>query len=324
MNDHFSRRSFLSTISGAGLTLAGCRSRSPAVPVAGTPGDYFWSGIGFGIEMSMDVFGVTAAEGERLGTRCEQCIRELERAFSLYQEDSELTVLNRDRVLQHPGPFFRELLEIAISLQARTLGYYQPAVHGAWLWLEKHGTTRDLDEDSEWKEQCTASDLRFLETASDGSIRLTHPLTQISMNAIAQGFLADKVAGHLRAAGVTSALLQLGESYAIGRHPEGRLWNLAVTGEVDVIGHIEFADAGLAVSAQDDARMLIDPVARTVRRQARVAAIVSSEGAAVADAFATAFAVAPEEQWSRLTRNLKQAAGSQIRVWVENEVRFTG
>ncbi len=324
MNDRFSRRRFLAAISAAALPLAACRSRKPVASLSEAPGDYLWTGIGFGIEMSMEIFGVTAPEGERLGSLCEQCIREMEQAFSLYQDDSELSVLNRERILPRPSPLFRGLLETAVRLQGRTFGYYQPAIHGAWLWLEKHGDARDLDGDPEWNELCAASDLRFLEAAADGPVRLTHPLTQLSMNAIAQGFLADQVAGRLRAEGVTSALLHLGESYAIGRHPEGRLWNLAVTGEADVVGHIEFADAGLAVSARDAARLLIDPVARTVGRQARVAAIVSSEGAAVADAFATAFAVAPENQWPRLADALKQAAGSQIRVWVENGLRFTG
>jgi thiamine biosynthesis lipoprotein len=148
------------------------------------------------------------------------------------------------------------------------------------------------------------------------------------MNAIAQGFLADTVAGRLRSAGVKSALLQLGESYAIGRHPEGRRWRLAimgtpVNGETDLVGNVEFSDAGLAVSANDATRIVIDPVANTVRRQARVAAVVSREGAAVADAYATAFAAAPEQRWPDLGRTLNNVPGSQVHIWVENEPRFS-
>ena len=316
----------MSVLSGVGMSLVACRQRNPSPPAGRAIGEYFWSGIGFGIDMSMEIYGVTAAEGEQLGMLCEQTIRELEQAFSLYREDSELSVLNRERILSSPSVVFDCLLEIAKGLSARTLGYYQPAVHGAWLWLGRQDASHDLVGDSAWLAQWAACDLKFLETSADGSVRLTHPLTMLSMNAIVQGFLADTMAARLRAAGVTSALLQLGESYAIGRHPEGRLWKLAVTGtpvsgENGIIGHVEFGEAGLAVSAQDATRLLVDPVAGMVRGQARVVAVVSCEGAAVADAYATAFAVAPEEQWPALARTLRNP-GSQVQVWVGNQLRF--
>jgi thiamine biosynthesis lipoprotein len=321
------RRDFLALLAGVPLPLAACRPQKPQAPAADAPGDYFWSGIGFGIDMSMEVFGATAAEGERLGAACEQEIRSLEKAFSLYQENSELSVLNRERVLPHPSPVFRTLLDVATAMQARTLGFYQPAVHGAWLWLEQRGSTTGLDQDPAWREQCAACDLKFVEIQPGGSIRLTHPLTRLSMNAIAQGFLADQVANRLRSAGVVSALLHLGESYAIGQHPNGRLWNLAVsgtpaTGDTGILGEIQFSDAGLAVSAQDPTRLLINPVAGTAGQAASVAAVVSKEGAAVADAFATAFAVAPENRWADLARALAQTDGSQVQIWIENQLRF--
>lgn len=327
----FTRRGFLATCSAvtAAIPFAACRTKQDHGPAADqAPGEFTWSGIGFGIGMSMEIHGVTRAQGERLGRICEENIQALEAAFSLYREDSELSILNRERILPAPSGLFRELLELAIDLQRRTHGYFQPAMHGAWQWLEKRGHTTDLEQDPAWREQCAASDLKFLEIKAGGPIRLTHPLTQLSMNAIGQGFLADQAASRLRAEGVASAMLHLGESHAIGRHPEGRLWNLAilglpVDGETDLIGNVEFADSGMAVSANDDSRILIDPVANTIGRQARVAAVVSSEGAAVADAFATAFAVAPEDQWPRLATSLKQAGGSQAHVWRDNKRAFT-
>lgn len=335
MNQHAipvcTRRRFLSVIStaAAGVPIAACRPVQVTRPAAAeTPGHYSWSGIGFGIEMSMELHGVTRDQGERLGTQCEQSIQELEQAFSLYLENSELAILNRERILRKPSDVFRTLLAISISLQRRTLGYYQPAIHGAWEWLEKHGSSSNLKKNPGWNEQCAACDLKFLEIDPDGPIRLSNPHTRISMNAIAQGFLADTVAVRLRSAGVKSALLHLGESRAIGRHPEGRLWKLAimgtpVNGATDLVGDVEFSDAGLAVSANDATRILIDPVSNTVRRQARVAAVVSREGAAVADAYATAFAAAPEQRWPDLARTLNKVPGSQVHIWVENERRFS-
>lgn len=325
-----SRRAFLARLAGAAAAIpfGSCRSGGGARhPEHDRAAEFHWSGIGFGIDMTMEVHGAPAANGESLGRICEETIRQLERSFSLYQEASELRTLNRDRLLPEPSPLFRRLLDLSIDLHRRTLGYFNPAVHGAWRWLEQRGNIDGLEHDPAWKEQIDACDLGFVAIDPDGPVRLTHPLTRLSMNAIGQGFLADTVAARLRKDGVTSAMLHLGESYAIGKHPEGRPWNLAVmglpvNGETGLVGSIEFADAGLAVSAGDENRLLIDPVSHSVLRQPRVVAVVSTEGAAVADAFATAFAVAPKNAWPGLNGTLRQVAGAEVRIWEENRLVF--
>jgi len=266
---------------------------------------------------------VSGEQGARLGTKCEASIQEMENAFSLYQENSELQRLNRERSLQAPSSLFRDLLALSIDLSSRTLGYFQPAVHGAWQWIHEAESVEDLTQHADWKLYCEACDLRYVEISKSGSIRLTHPLTQLTMNAIGQGYLADIVASQLREAGVTSAMLHLGESRAIGQHPEGRPWSLAVAGnDATVIGTMSLTDAALAVSANSPDRLLIDPVAREIRRHDRVAAIVSAEGAAVADAFATAFAACPASEWQTLALALTRVTEAQIRVWERQQLAY--
>ena len=314
------RRNFLRAGAAALLPcFPSCDRRKP--PTTAAAEAFHWSGIGFGIDMSMEIHGVDRGKGERLGTICEDTIRSLEQAFSLYQENSELRILNRERVLRHPSPLFRELLTLSLDLHRRTSGSFNPAVHGAWQWLQERGSSDGLADDPQWSKLIAATDPKFIDFSS--AVRLRHPLTQLSMNAIGQGFLADTVAARLRAEGVTTAMLHLGESRAIGSHPEGRPWRLAVMGttvdgETDLVGSIEFADAGLAVSANEADRILIDPVAGRVHRRARVAAVVSAEGAAVADAFATAFGAAPRDEWKCLVSSLEEGGASQVHVWENN------
>jgi thiamine biosynthesis lipoprotein len=312
----------------ASLLFPACR-RGPEkkAPSSIDLGLYRWSGIGFGIEMSMEIHGVNREDGERMGGLCEGIIAKLEQAFSLYRSDSELSVLNRERALAKPSPIFAELVDLSAVMEQRTLSYYQPAIHGAWQWMLARGDLDGLEADAKWQDLCAASRMEFLSRESDGALRLTNPLTQLSMNAIGQGFLADQVAGELRKLGVTSALLELGETYAIGKHPVGRPWKLAVAGSVAddadaVPAEIELIDAGLAVSASDLDHLLIDPVSRQVRRHNRVVAVVSQEGAAAADAFATAFAVAPPEVWQQLASNLERGGSSRVRIWEEHKQVF--
>ncbi len=85
-------------------------------------------------------------------------LQELEGAFSLYREDSELSILNRERKLEHPSEGFRELIRLAEDCVQRTLGYFQPTVHGAWQWLEKHGDNEEIRNHPEWLRQCAAVD----------------------------------------------------------------------------------------------------------------------------------------------------------------------
>ena len=286
-------------------------------------GVYHWSGIGFGIGMSMEIHGVDEAGGEKLADECRMIIASLEQAFSLYLEDSELSRLNRERVLEAPSSLFLDLLGKAVALEKRTLGYYQPAIHGAWQWLQEHGF--EIADQDAWRSQCAAANTSFIRQESDGSVRLTNPLTHLSMNAIGQGYLADRAAEVVRRAGVANAMLNFGETVGIGRHPAGRPWKLAVMGtgaEPDLIGEVEIEDAGLAVSSNEEGRLLIDPVAGALQRDERVAAVVSSGGAAVADAFATALAVAPAEKWEELNSRLRADGAARVRIWNDNQLVF--
>lgn len=265
--------------------------------------------------MSAELYQIDESIVEKLDF--EHRIHEVERAFSLYSDSSELSILNREKVIDNPSSLFLRLLELAGNLSKRTLGYYQPAIHGAWSAMED-GELSDA--------HLEAADMENVEL-SPCRVTLLNPLTELSFNAIVQGYLADRVTHHLRALGVKSAMLHFGESYGIGRHPEGRLWSLAVMGtpeneEVDLVGAVQFADAGLAVSTHDATRRLLNPNLGETVTPNTVVAVVSEEGAAVADAFATAFTVAPENKRKILYQNLTVTHKGAVKIWVDNELMF--
>ncbi|MFT5882826.1 MAG: thiamine biosynthesis lipoprotein [Crocinitomicaceae bacterium] len=316
-----SRRNFLKCASAGslGILLSQC-NRSTEPEISSECGDAQWSGIGFGMEMSAEWYGVRSESVEMLNAMIERMIRGGESAFSLYSASSELSRLNSERKLENPSEVFTKLLGLSGALVDRTLGLFQPAIHGAWSSLDGAALPDD------WAQRIQASSLDFVQV-NENEIRLTNPLMQLSFNAIVQGVLADQVAQQARNLGVTSALLHLGESYAIGQHPEGRDWSLAVMGtpvadEIDLVGTIEFADAGLAVSAHDATRKLVNPLTGEVMQYDRVVAVASKEGAAVADAFATAFAVADESQWEKLYKSLTLSEGGLVKLWQKNKLTF--
>ena len=279
-----------------------------------------WTGLGFGTEISAEIWGVSQAQGDRFMKQIEQTIAALEESFSLYLEQSELRILNRERVLKNPSETFLDILKQAKTLSSSTLGYTQPAIHHLWLKVQekldltKNPNSIDWSEIPDLTDHWEAASMEHLSITED-EIRLTHPLTQISLNSIGQGYATDVVATMLKDAGITSAKIDCGETYCIGKHPEDRPWNLGVAGNGDLLGFIELYDAGLAVSSSAPDKILLDPIKRRIVPSLTTAAITTSAGACTADAFATAFAIAPKQQHLRLRQALKGSGDSQVHVW---------
>ncbi|QQL44159.1 FAD:protein FMN transferase [Sulfuriroseicoccus oceanibius] len=309
---HFLRTGALALVAGMGGV--GCRHGRRERAAAASDGGQ-WSGIGFGIEMQAQWSGSSGAAD--VGNTIERTIQQLEAAFSLYSDQSELSRLNQSRVLESASPVFLSVLAQSRQLVERTGGLFQPALRKAWEQRDDRSLRAGL---------LRAADMRFVET--DGrSVRVTNPDTELSFNALVQGLLADRVAESMQRNGVRSALLQLGENRAIGEHPDGRPWMLGVSGEdgagePGLVGLVEFADAGMAVSAVRPGAPWLHPLTGRMVDGNRVVAVVSREGAAVADAFATAFAVGGGAHFDALVEALGQGGDYQVMVWEDARLVF--
>jgi FAD:protein FMN transferase len=136
----------------------------------------------------------------------------------------------------------------------------------------------------------------------------------VTLNGIAQGYITDRVADLLRREGMGSVLIDLGETRAVGLHPEARPWRVGLADPADptqVGRRVELTDAALATSggygtvfdAGGRHNHLIDP--RSGRSApARRSVSVMAPGAAIADAASTALALMPEQEASGLLRQL--------------------
>jgi thiamine biosynthesis lipoprotein len=126
----------------------------------------------------------------------------------------------------------------------------------------------------------------------------------ITLNGNAQGAITDAIADMLRNEGFESAMVDLGEFRAIGRHPDGHPWRLGIANSKDrtsVDRMVELEDMALAVSggygttfeASGRFHHIFDPhTGASANRLARVAVI--SPEATVADGLATAICVTGE------------------------------
>lgn len=208
------RRRFLSILAGA-ATL-------PVIGAAASTNVAQWRGIALGAEAQIIL---DHPDANKLIASAVAEINRLENIFSLYQSDSQLARLNRDGVLQNPAFEMIELLSICSAIHARTAGAYDPTVQPLWaLYANAYsaGSPPDTQEIIRTLEFTGWQHVRF----SPLEVRFAHKGMALTLNGIAQGYIADKVTALFRANGVSNVLVNTGEISALGTAPNGDDWTV--------------------------------------------------------------------------------------------------
>lgn len=245
-------------------------------------------------------------------------IERLEQIFSLYRANSELSRLNRDGRLEYPSFEMVELLSLCGAIHQATSGRFDPTIQPVWaMYAEHHASGRVPD--------AAAIDhaLRFVGwsdvSASPQRISLKKTGMALTLNGIAQGYIADKVAAMLRNKDLDNILIDTGELYAMGGMPQGGHWpiRLGSSQAPHALRRVRLANGGLATSAPlgtvfDDAGRIghiIDSRNGLPAKTTFPLVTVSAVTAARADAFSTAFCLMPAEEIERVV-----ASNDDIRV----------
>ena len=127
----------------------------------------------------------------------------------------------------------------------------------------------------------------------------------LTLNGIAQGYITDRVVELLRAAGIESCLVDMGEIRGLGAHPDGRPWDVALEAPSGAFGEdqsISIVNKAVATSGAAGFRFdeqgrfnhLFDPSTGACAHPARNLTVVAATAVA-ADALSTAFALTDEE-----------------------------
>jgi thiamine biosynthesis lipoprotein len=172
----------------------------------------------------------------RLIERCLDEIDRLEAIFSLYRPDSSLVRLNTQGVLDHPPLELVEVLSFAASLARHSGGAFDVTVQPLFELYARHFAEPGADPAGPRRvriaEVLRLVDHRNIDVASD-RIALGRPGMKLTLNGIAQGYVTDRVAALLAAAGLENVLLDLGEVRGAGERPDGRPWRAAIANPAD-------------------------------------------------------------------------------------------
>ncbi|MGR3660650.1 MAG: FAD:protein FMN transferase [Paracoccaceae bacterium] len=276
------RRRFLTILAGAAAL--------PVIGAGASSASTQWRGIALGAEARIIL---DHPDADRLISSAVNEIHRLEGIFSLYKNDSQISRVNRDGILYNPAFEMIELLSICTALHSRTSGAFDPTVQSLWaLYAQMYsgGKQPEPEQIVSTLELTGWDKVQF----SSEKISFDRNGVQITLNGIAQGYIADKIAGFFRREGVHNVLINTGEIAALGSAPDGNGWEVRVKG--DQSPALFLNDAAIATSAPLGTTLdtngsvghIIDPRSGLVASEWSQVSVIE-KSAAVADGLSTAF-----------------------------------
>lgn len=167
----------------------------------------------------------------------------VEQTMSIYRADSQLSQLNRDRVLRQPHPYITTVLQTAERTARQTGGAFDVTVQPLWQLHAAAKRNNTNPSDAELAVAKTKIDWRQVQV-TPAEIRLLEPVEAITLNGVAQGFALDRAIAVLKANGAVNALIDTGEISSLGTKAAHDPWTTGIQ-------HPRVSDAYVAVADLD-------------------------------------------------------------------------
>ncbi|WP_447920976.1 FAD:protein FMN transferase [Achromobacter aegrifaciens] len=297
------RRRFIGIAAAASaLALAPIAARRAGAAIAPTT----WQGTALGADAELRLYHPDKGEAQRLIAQSLQELRRLEGIFSLYRDDSALSVLNRQGFLDYPPADLLRLLSESRRYSELTAGMFDPTVQPLWQLYADHFSQTGASADGPPPDAVAhaLSRVSYAEVLLDSKrIELLRPGMGITLNGIAQGYITDRITELLKRGGLDRALVDMGEIQGLDSRSAPQPWQVGIADPRDPgrmlatasIGNQALATSGgygTAIDAAGQYTHLFDP--RTGRaRPPYLSVSVMAPCATTADALSTAFSHMP-------------------------------
>ncbi len=305
MQQSLTRRRFLAVSAAAAVLPGAARG---AAPVAR------WQGVALGAPASMTLVGLAPQAAAAVFAAVEREVARLEDIFSLHLPGSAVCRLNAAGRLADPPPELLEVLRLCADLNRVSAGAFDPTIQPLWLLQAARrgaGRAPRTEEIAAARRRCGWQHL----SVAPGLVAFARPGMALTLNGVAQGYIADRVAGLLRRRGLTDVLVDMGEIAALGGRPDGSPWRAAVARpDGRILRQVTLSERALATSAPRGT--LLDPAGRIGHildprdgqpggRWQLVS--VSAPRAALADGLSTAFCLMPRGAIAAALRRYPEA-----------------
>jgi thiamine biosynthesis lipoprotein len=184
------------------------------------------AGLAFGTTVALTAAGADPHGLEAALSDGFAAMRAVEAAASLFRPDSALSRLNRDGTLDAPDPHLLTLVRFALALAAETEGAFDPTVQPLWPVWAGAASRGERPEAAALHTVLGRIGWRRVRLEPDRIV--LEPGTALTLNAVIQGYAADRVMAALLAHGIHDAFVDTGEFGACGAHPDGAPWRLGL------------------------------------------------------------------------------------------------
>ncbi|KLN59705.1 hypothetical protein WH96_16180 [Kiloniella spongiae] len=187
-----------------------------------------WQGIALGGQA--EIILPKENGSKELAHKIRQEIKRLENIFSLYIPGSEINRLNTRGEILNPSPELYHVISTSHSISSLTKGAFDITVQPMWLLHSEMPNLTDYKRHQMAQSISELVDYRNIDT-SVNKISFKKSGMAITLNGIAQGFITDHIYQLLKSHGLTKSLVNIGEIKALGTHPSGREWTIAIDNE---------------------------------------------------------------------------------------------
>ncbi len=283
-----------------------------------------WQGIALGAGAEMRLYTDDKTIADKVINQVQQEIRRLENIFSLYQQESSLSQLNRYGYIENPPAELLTVLVQAKEIHKLTKGKFDPTIQVLWNLYAEQRKQHPKGEYIPPSVEQLSQTLKLMDFSSvvfnEKEVRYLKPGIQMSLNGIAQGYITDKVMEIIRLAGIRRALIDIGEIRGMDLDKQGE-WQVGIQNpKVDrgVLFNVTLQNAAIATSggygtifdSQGKFTHLFNP--QTGENQPRYQSVtVMAPTAMLADALSTALAVSSPDEIKAIEKVFPQ-----IKVWV--------
>ena len=254
-----------------------------------------WHGTALGAEAALYLDHPNAAA---IIARAVAEIARLEAIFSLYRTTSALSVLNATGRLDGPPFELLECLALCAAVHGATQGMFDPTVQPLWQLYATRYAAGQAPEAAEIA--ATLAHVGWTAVRFDSAAVTLPAGMALTLNGVAQGFMADKVAQMLAEEGLTDILINTGEFRALGQMPHAGGWPVDLASG----GHVSLSARALATSAPlgtvfDAAGRIghiLNPKTGLPATSRWRSVSISAPSAGLADALSTAACLMPDRQ----------------------------
>ena len=183
-------------------------------------------GESMGTSYSINVLGDERIEQDRIDRR----LVEINDTFSTWQDDSELSQLNRAPVGEwiDVSSELYLMLKLSVEIYQQTDGYFDPGIGrliDLWGFGASGGRT-EAPKREEIEQAFENSSIRYL-LMEDGRVKKTRNI-HINLSAIAKGYAVDEIARLIKMSGIKNFLVEIGGEVVASGNNRGDDWVVGV------------------------------------------------------------------------------------------------